>query len=66
MNVYRPPNCSSVSWATEMKHLPDQYRDKKVCVLGDMNEDILENVSQPIHMFVSNDYTQHVFIPYSG
>ena len=64
MSVYRPPSCTSAVWATEMKHLLQLYRDKKVCVIGDMNEDISGNTCQPIHyMFQSSGFTQYVSEP---
>ena len=47
-----------------MNHLLDLYTDKKVCVVGDMNEDILDSVSKPIYnMFSAKGFKHHVSAP---
>ena len=64
-SVYRSPKCVVSSWVCEMEHVLDMYRDKEMCILGDVNEDITCNgVSKPIYnMFISKCLKQHVLLP---
>ena len=63
ISTYRSPQCSIAAWISEMQHLLCLYHSQKVCVVGDMNEDIIVE-STPIHkMFTGLGFTQHVNTP---
>ena len=64
ISAYRSPQCSVAAWISEMQHLLSLYLSQKVCVVGDMNEDIIVESPTPIHkMFTGLGFTQHVNTP---
>ena len=47
-----------------MSRLLGLYNDKRICVVGDVNDDVSSNASTPIlDMFMECDMTQHVSSP---
>ena len=63
-SVYRSPHYFAVNWTNEMSRLLGLYNDKRICVVGDVNDDVSSNVSTPIHdMFMGCDMKQHVSSP---
>ena len=63
ISAYRSPQCSVAAWISQMQRLLSLYHSEKVCVVGDMNEDIIVE-STPIHkMFTGLSFTQHVNTP---
>ena len=61
ISSYRSPWCSVTVWISEMKHLLSLYSSQNVCVVGDMNEDIIVDSPMPIHkMFSDLGFRQHV------
>ena len=64
MSVYRSPHYSAMNWTNEMFRLLGLYNDKRICVVGDVNDDVSSNASTPIlDMFMGCDMTQHVSSP---
>ena len=64
ISSYRSPKCSVIIWISEMKCLLSLYSSQKVCVVGDMNEDITIDSPMPIHKtFSEPSFRQHVNTP---
>ena len=63
MSVYRSQHYFTIDWTNEMSRLLGLYNDKRICVIGDVN-DVLSNASTPIlDMFMGCDMIQHVSSP---
>ena len=61
VSVYKSQIHPTNTWTTKMKHLLDLYMNQAVCIIGDMNEDLLSHHSKPITMmFTSQKMKQHV------
>ena len=64
ISSYRSPHCSVNVWISEMKCLLSLYNSQKVCVVGDMNEDIIVDSPMPIQkMFSDLSFRQHINMP---
>ena len=64
MSVYRSPHYFAVNWTNEMSRLLSLYNDKRICVIGDVIDDVSSNASTPIlDMFMGCYMTQQVTSP---
>ena len=64
ISVYRSQKYIHDIWIGEIKNLFNLYQEKKVCVIGDMNEDILDTAFKSIQsMFMSHGFVQHISTP---
>ena len=63
VSVYWSQQYKTEPWINDVRHLLNIYKNKKMCLVGDLNEDITD-VSKPIYnMFTANGFTQHVKSP---
>ena len=59
--LYRPPTCSCQTFMQKVGEVLNDYVDSPLCIVGDFNEDILENSDKLIHKtFLNAGFTQHV------
>ena len=64
ISVYRSQKYKVDNWINNIKWLLNLYRNNKICVLGVVNEDLLNHLPKPIlTMFNTSGLTQHIKIP---
>ena len=62
--TYRPPTYNCETFLQKLCNVLDHYADNPLCIVGDFNEDILENGDKVIHKtFLNAGFTQHVKVP---
>ena len=64
ISVYRSQQYKINNWINDIKQLLNLYKNNKICILGDVNEDLLSHLPKPIlTMFTTNGLTQHIRAP---
>ena len=64
MAIYRPPTYSVNQWNKYVGMLLESYVQVKICIVGDVNDDVLGNAPTPVvQMFDANGYVQHISKP---
>ena len=62
--TYRPPTYNCETFLQKLCNVLDHYADNPLCIVGDFNEDILENSEKVIHKtFLNAGFTQYVKVP---
>ena len=62
ISVYKSQIHPTNTWTTKMKHLLHLYTNQRLCIMGDMNEDLFSHHSKPITtMFTAENMKQHVY-----
>ena len=62
--TYRLPTYSFQAFLQKLYNVLDHYADNPLCIVGDFNENILENGDKVIHKtFLNAGFTQHVKVP---
>ena len=62
ISVYKSQTHPTNTWTTKMKHLLDLYTNQRLCIIGDMSEDLFSQHSKPITtMFTAQNMKQHVY-----
>ena len=54
VSIYKAPQIRMQQWITELKCILDIYKDCKVCVVGDLNENLFHDGIKTIH----NSFTE--------
>ena len=64
LGIYKSPQIIIQQWITELKCILDIYKDCKVCVVGDLNENLFHDGIKAIHNYSTDvDYLQHITMP---
>ena len=64
VSIYKVPQIRTQQWITELKCILDIYKNCKVCVVGDLNENLFPDGIKTIHnCFTDVDYFQHIIMP---
>ena len=64
MSVYRSPSFPTNTWVQQMNCILESYAEVRLCVFGDINENVQDICKCPIFkMFCDNGFNQHVDAP---
>ena len=64
VSIYKLPQIGTQQWITKLKCILDIYKDCKVCVVGDLNENLFHDGIKAIHnCFTDADYLQDITMP---
>ena len=64
VSIYKSPQIRTQQWITELKCILDIYKYCKVCVVGDVNENLFGDGIKTINdCFTDIDYLQHITMP---
>ena len=64
ISVYRSQQYKVDNWINNIKQLLNLYKSNKICILSDVNEDLLSHLPKPIlTMFTTSGLTQHIKAP---
>ena len=64
VSIYKLSQIRAQQWITELKCLLDIYKDWKVCLVGDLYENLFHAGIKAIHnCFTDFDYFQHITMP---
>ena len=64
LSVYRSFQNRLEKWGSDMNNILAMFDDGKMCIIGDMNEDILDDSKRHIYdMFCPNNCVQHISQP---